>query len=185
MGGRSENSAGQVTEEQSPVGLWGRQDAENWEEVGWGSAPGGAARGPASQMGLGPLCLPPADPSPRIIRGEPGGRKERSQNLEGGRQVAGAGRGPVCQPQVGVPERGGCTCQRQLGWGCGSRPHRALTEGSREAAQVSIPPAPAESAARPGTQPRTPGPRGHLLVLVLAGRKAWPALSMPPPDTTH
>lgn len=86
--------------------------------------------------------------------------------------MAGAGQGPVCQPPGGVPERG-CTCQRQLGWGCGSR--QALTEGAAVgAAQVSIPPAPAESAARPGTQPRTPGPRGHLLVLVLAGRKAWP-----------
>lgn len=49
----------QVTEEQSPVGLWGGQDAGgNWEEVGWGSAPGGAARVlPARQVWVPCVCL--------------------------------------------------------------------------------------------------------------------------------
>ena len=34
------------------------------------------------------------------------------------------------------------------------------------------PSTPAESATQPGTQPRTPGARRRLLVLILAGRKA-------------
>lgn len=51
----------QVTEEQSRAGLWGGggQDAEGtWEEVGWGSAPGEAARVlPARQVRVPCVCL--------------------------------------------------------------------------------------------------------------------------------
>lgn len=97
--------------------------------------------------------------------------------------MAGAGQGPVCQPPGGVPERG-CTCQRQLGWGCGSR--QALTEGAAVgAAQVSIPLPRLRVQHGQGHSPGPQGPGGACSSSSWQAERPGPALSMPPPDTAH
>lgn len=163
------------------MGLWGGQDAGG--KLGGGRLGVSTRRGcqgPASQTGLGPLCLPPADPSPRIIRGSlvVERRDLRTWKEEGAGM--GLGRGRSASLQVGCL-REAARASAQLGWGCGADRHSP--RGQPWGQHRSASPAPKlrecstarDTAQDPRAQgaparPRPGRPKGLA-----------PALSMPPP----
>ena len=100
-------------------------------------------------------------------------RDLKTRDLWKERQVMGAGQGP------GLPaSRWGAQERLQVAsasWdgAAGANGHLPRVQLCGQHRSAS-PPTPAESATRPGTQPRTPGARRRLLALVLAGQKAGP-----------